>query len=1529
MSIASELNSAIGPKSRRAFLQAAAATGLVFFGRQVGSAMIPESVRQSLTRRGKAITLLEDGGFQGSAWGWQFTDGAKMADVSRRGGRRSVHVHTESGDYARFLVLGPEIGKTYTLSGWVKTEGIVQEEEAAGAYFTASQFEFQGRPTEYTVDGKQIPEKRFGNYTGTTGWQRFSQSFTCLPGTTWFEVAVGIYRASGSAWFTDLTFVEGTVAVEFEDAVTCWQALEWAHEDALQGSARTKPAAAILRDALPIRGAAADPAQLAKVLGESYDVAFLTAEQLADPKRLNRVAFDLLVLPYGESFPLPASEAVKKFLEDGGDLLSTGGYAFQSPLVFKSGRWEFVDQAVQAESGPNLLDAFAAAGSAWTALEPKYAHAENAVLPKSGEQTAGKVSVPEGLWNQNAAWYCELPAGAEGDQYFLQGWIRTEDVRPAPDGYAYVGIEQHDKKGDQIYAIGGELERIQESRPWHKVERLVYLAPGCRKLRIGFGLKKATGTIWGTQFRLERRSPQVRINTAHGFPQDDLQIAPEQIGMFDADFRLKRVATIRPAVGQKVISGNQAMDGAFKGYAATCVVGMNQARWIPLLEAYDGVGRKCGAAGALVHHVRGTYARSSWAFFGVENQDIFATGSALGESTLRAVSKALINKCYLHACETDFAAYQQGEPVHVSVLATNLSRKSAEVEIHWRIAADGTEQAAYQSSQKVMVAAGRTVRVEAAWHPAAFAGEQYCVTAQLTAGSQVIDELVTGFVVWSKEALQKGLAFEFKENYFQVDGHSLFLQGTDDYLHTFIDQDENPLTWHDDAQGCRNSCIDVYENLLGLRGPQQRPTKTWWRWIDAMLLNVQRAGGAFFPGMLVFSNTAVSNRDLAEQKEYVQTFAARYKDAAGIMYYLNGDLELHDPNLPDIQNLYNHYLQDKYGSDAALRKAWVLTPPEAPIGKLTIHSGKDDWRDVRTLDDFEFRTQVVRRWLNALYDSIRKVDQRHPVTAEFYQLPYAGIDLLTALGQLELANFGYFNPADDDFYRFPQVCKFLDQRVRGKGLNVGEFGVKTHPAWLNIEDYIAARSEAYEHAYFLGIAHYGFALGASKIQNWCWKYPSDLPFEWGINYPNELIARDVRAFYRNTGLFFRNLRPRYEPNDVLLLISGENRKGGQNDRILEGISNGIRLLIDERVSFSTLADEFIDELPTQVKTIFYPLPYCPNEKVVAHLKKFVEQGGQLYVSGDVSYDGLRQRTQTQRLQDLCGLEFVSERYANIDYQKGVLPVVGKAAGWPEYAAAPGIVTRLAGAHVLVESKDGMPVVTDFQLGKGHVIFSADPIELHGDPRYQPYAHAFYHALCASFHLRCEKIEPVQAPVHCFHIPSQDGREMIVLVNHSEKEAVRNLVVSSSAGDVSLSLQARLSGAVVVGKSKEVQAVESSADVRVNQKMLIGSDLHFMAISMDKQSLTNSHALLLLPMGKGQLRIPGASRWQRPVVLVGEVIGTQWKQYESFRPEQEGDMLKLPISDVRALSMMILCEAADHTAVKQVEALVSTPWSLAS
>jgi hypothetical protein len=1125
-----------------------------------------------------------------------------------------------------------------------------------------------------------------------------------------------------------------------------------------------------------------------------------------------------------------------------------------------------------------------------------------------------------------------MPAAGDGRQFYFEGWFRAQDVVASPDGWGYIGFEQLDEKGFLAYAAGLYLDQIQGSREWHRVERLITLIPTCKSLRIGFGLQNATGTVWAGGFKLEHRSPQIRINTAEGFPQDELRITQKQIGIFDADFRLKRVSSLHPAMEQSILPAGSkaALEGDFEGYAATSVTGMHQARWIPVLEAHDSLGRKRGAAGALVHHMRGNYARSSWACFGVENRDLFAGETGLGTESLRAIANALVAKCFLHACETNYSCYRDGERVQMRVLVSNFGLQSRELEVRWNAAAVDSAEDSFSKVQKVKLSVGATASVETSWQPASFTANRYRITARLFENGVELDQFTTGFLVWKPETLKKGLPFVFKENYFQVNECSLFLQGTDDYLHTFVDEEENPLTWYEDAQGCRDSCIDVYENLMGLRGPQHRPTEAWWRWIDAMLLGVQDVGGAFFPGMLIFSNTAVSNKDLADQQAYVRAFAERYREANGIMYYLNGDLELHDPNLPDLQKLYNEYLQEKYGSDEKLRDAWKLSPPEAPIGKLTIRSGKDDWNDLRTLDDFHFRTQIVRRWLNALHDSIREVDSKHPVTAEFYQLPTSGIDLLAALGKLELANFGYFNSAGEDYYRFPQVCKFLDQSVRGKGVNIGEFGVKTHPAWLDCGGYISARTEHFEQAYFLAIAHYGFALGASKIQNWCWKYPADLPFEWGINYPNELIPRDVRFFYRNSGLLFRHLRPRYDQSETLFLIAGDNRKGGLGASVAEGEMNGIRLLIDQRVRFHTLSDDFIDSLPQGVKTIFYPLPYCPSDEIVKHLEDFVDGGGQLYLSGDISYDLLRARTKTQRLRDLCGVEFVSERFPNINYQKGAVQTAQKGTSWPEYMATPGIVTRPAGAKVLLAATDGTPVVTEYRRGKGRVIFSADPIELHGDPRFHAYAHAFYASFLATLGIVGEKLEPADAPVHVFPVPSQDERQITVLVNYDSEKNCPKLMVPAVGKQVQLGLDAQMTGVVVGEAGKGIQVVESTRDVFVEGKLLLGTDLHVMAASFAKEGLDVSRRILLLPMGTGEITLATAGHWRQPIVLVGEVSGGKWQQREMFEPAVVKDGLAMQISQDRSLGMLILCESSEREdAIRQIAEWVTAPWKLNS
>ncbi|GAC1416169.1 MAG: hypothetical protein NVSMB62_05370 [Acidobacteriaceae bacterium] len=1500
--------------SRRRFLQTASAAGVCCGLHGFASARVAEGVQKIAREQGKLVSLLEDGGFTESAWGWQFTSGASVVKGAGREDGGAIKVRAASSDYARFLVLGPVVGETYTLAGWVRTEGIVASDPDGGAYFAASQFEFQGRPTEFTVDGKQATEARYGNYTSTHGWQRFARSVKCLPTTAWFEVVVGIYRAEGTAWFSGLTFVLGTEGAQLEDTLSPRDAAALAHAHGLRRARRIRPRAAILQEhGLPVKGAATDPSRLAKLLAATHDVAMLSAAQMADWTQLNREHFDLLVLGYGETFPLVARETMLAFLGDGGDLLTTGGYGFQSPVIHEDGRWQFVSEMLRHTAGArNLLPALSDTG--WKRTDPAACYLVGAV---------GRVTLPKHQWMQAAEWKFDLPASGEGKQFQFSARWRVIDVAAAPDGAASIGVEQLDKSGEPAYAARKSFGELRGTTEWRIVERLFYLVPDCVTLRVQIALRNASGTVEVSDARLEERPAQVRINTAFGWPEDSLTVKNTQLGVFDADYRLNRVAGLRTVPLEGAVAESE--DLAVKGYAASGVVGMNYARWIPLLEAVDASGRRRGAAGALMHHHHGPFTRSTWAFFGVENRDVFAEASKVGLAAFSAAARALALKCYLHTVETNYATYRDGEGVRIRVLLSNFGLRVAVLKLRMTIRHSDVE--AYRVVRDIAPRAGETRVVEEVWSVPRFEAEHYALRIDLLHGAQVVDSIETAFNVWKADTLAAGMPVEFRENYFQVEGKSVFLQGTDDYLHTFIDQDENAGTWLRDAQWCRDSAIDVYENLMGLRGPQHRPTETWWRWVDAMLLNTQRVGGIFFPGMLVFSNTAVSDADLEDQKAYVKAFAGRYGGAAGIMYYLNGDLELHDPNLPDLQRIYNDFLLTKYKTDDALRAAWRVSPPEGPLGTLAIHHGSGVWEDIRTLDDFQFRTYLVRRWLNAMHDSIREVDTQHPVTAEFYQSPVSGIDLLTALGKLELANFGYFNEKNEDYYRFPQTCRFLDQSMRGKGINVGEFGVKTHPAWNDTGYYIEARTEAVEQSYFLSLAHYGFALGASKIQNWCWKYPADLPFEWGINYPNEMVPRDVRAFYRNSGIFFRSLRPKYEGSETVVLLASDSRMGGQGHRIVEGQLNAIRLLMDENVRFGTLTDEFLDELPEGVKTIIYPLPYCPSEAILERLKKFVLDGGQLYISGDISYDSLRQRTQVNRLRDLCGVAFVSERYANIAYGNASVATRPGQGLWPVYDAAPSIVVRVEGARVLLEDVEGHPVVTEFERGKGRLVFSVDPVELHGDPRFHGYGHEFYRALVETFKIPAEDVQAERGTVHCFRVPSQDARQIKVLVNYGlEKREI--MVVSAASSPVRLTLGSHLPGVVVSEVDKGVQAVESSGDVFEDGRPLLTTDLHVMALSFGREALAMARRVLLLPMGTGMLTLHTRRSFKNPVLLMGEIVGGKWQQYATRKLADSGRGLTVEVTAEFSLAMLLLCDDADRAGiVSQMEVWMQTPWKL--
>ena len=86
-------------------------------------------------------------------------------------------------------------------------------------------------------------------------------------------------------------------------------------------------------------GCASDPAVFEHELAPLATTTRVRAEDL--PSALDRATGeDLLVVPCGSAFPVAAWSALTNFLARGGSLLTTGGYAFDAPLVWRDGTWQ-------------------------------------------------------------------------------------------------------------------------------------------------------------------------------------------------------------------------------------------------------------------------------------------------------------------------------------------------------------------------------------------------------------------------------------------------------------------------------------------------------------------------------------------------------------------------------------------------------------------------------------------------------------------------------------------------------------------------------------------------------------------------------------------------------------------------------------------------------------------------------------------------------------------------------------------------------------------------------------------------------------------------------------------------------------------------------------------------------------------------------------------------------------------------------------------------------------------------------------
>jgi len=972
---------------------------------------------------------------------------------------------------------------------------------------------------------------------------------------------------------------------------------------------------------------------------------------------------------------------------------------------------------------------------------------------------------------------------------------------------------------------------------------------------------------------------KVKINTRFGQSGDIMWTTPEQIGVFDPSYPLRHATQARTAPDQYVLKTPIHIEGELQGYAATAMTGKNHpvypdvyARWIPLINTYDGHGRLRGAAGALMHHYSGPYAGSSWAFFGVTHRNVLTDMSAIEQ-----IVRALVDKVFLHELTTDWACYRKGEPVQLSVNIANHGPSSRTLKIELFVEDQSVD------ADEFTIPPGDTRKISTQWCPdSGFDRDFYKVTARLMDGDRPMDEMRTGFVIWDDETVRSGPRVKLRDNYFTIDGRSEFLTGTNTTGMVWYCDSENPRIWDRDFAKMRDHGLRLLRILhfssFAARGYEgiakhnsadlaKRPSEKLIRQTDALVQLAQKHGIVLWLTLHDWLPVDVSDEELDAQRDWNRFWTDRYKNIPGIIYDVQNEPWIRLEKRKQTWPAFNDYLKKKYGNIDRLRRIWRLDDASKGFGDFEPVFRKAPWNDVRDLDVHLFKFDLLDRWAKANAEGVFAGDPDTLLTVG-YLSNMAPADKILGVEHTSFSNMHWYGPVD----AFPLEFKLIDRRFAGKTFSLGEFGAQeAHGARSHGKDYQHA-GESVER--YLATVHYVLGLGGSFAADWCWKDYNDCIFPWGLNHSQDLVSKDNLLAFRAMNLLFQRFEPKYNPPELYLLVPDSHRLGSNFKEVHDALHHCVQLLLQRHVPFNVINEFDLDQLPESAKAIIYPVPYCPSDETFDRVVKFIEAGGRLYFSGDIAYDDIRQRTRIDRFQRLK---------LNDPGQRGPLKLTANT----------------------------VPAIQKTTVGQGHVFYCPEPIEVEVSERtLDVYRDVLRFAGVGSFNM-----QPDLPGVFAFSIPTVAGGHVGVSFNTDQAKPA-NIRLDG----LSLTLAPHRPGLAWFDGKGHLLAVEAGGAVSQRDGVQVAAAGQFMMIALDHRDLAASKQLLFIPIDPGTYVFHKFVECRQPVVALGEIERGQWRELHRYGQNRKDGHITINVAPHEALSLYILGEEARLTTA--VESLLS-------
>ena len=509
----------------------------------------------------------------------------------------------------------------------------------------------------------------------------------------------------------------------------------------------------------------ADPAlaeRLAAAMAEPEEgapaVSLIDAAALANRFVLSREHFDLLVLTDARTISVRGLRAVRRFLRDGGSLVAIGTPAFGRIVRRVGDAWLDADQLRQrlwaTEPQRMLFDFEQVDPSRWTRssndMESPSAY-EAARGGKSGRCLRARVPKLSG-WDgiKSPELGAPFPTGHSLTCFWARGSKRTTALAvewAEADGSRWIATVPLAAQW-RHFALPPEAFRYWKDNPSKGRGGAGDVLQPAKARTLGFTLafthtplSPGEHTFWvdevGTAANPQPGLTRLAAEEPEAAVLDTLSPAYKFHAITSARrFRINARQAIVPQ--RRVPSPVAPLSSHARPQATGCDKGRKW-RWVPLIEATDRRGRRCGSPATVLVHAVEPWEGGAWAAFSYTPREVERSRAL--RATIGALVRRMLDGVWLLEGGAAWYTCFDDQTVTLGARAANFGRADATVRLSIRVTPDGERHPIFEKHLTTTLRPGQRHDLRAEWDPHGFPEAPYRVETRLERDGHAIDRL--------------------------------------------------------------------------------------------------------------------------------------------------------------------------------------------------------------------------------------------------------------------------------------------------------------------------------------------------------------------------------------------------------------------------------------------------------------------------------------------------------------------------------------------------------------------------------------------------------------------------------------------------------------------------------------------------------------------------------------------------------------------------------------------------------------------